>query len=323
MSFRLVLVDANAELCEALRRSFATFSEVAVIQSLFENVSEEWTCIVSPGNSFGLMDGGMDLCLTSYFGEGLQTAVQSHIVENFDGEQPVGTAFVVETGNSKHPYLVHAPTMRVPESIQVGNVFKIKTPHSQETQNQIKACLSIKLFKQKGTDNVYLAMKAVLHAVKKYNAAYTATAPPSSVACTASSVRPEIRTLLCPGLGTCYGKMDFNAAATQMALAYNNFIHAPSLGTPLTWSYATRRNNAVKLSLQGKLNLHDYTTATADNDIVEKYLLSVTPKNPDDIIKAKALYEQGAQLESEGKLDQAISLYKAAFRLDPRLEFSC
>ncbi len=29
-------------------------------------------------------------------------------------EQPVGTAFVTETGNSKHPWLVHAPTMRVP-----------------------------------------------------------------------------------------------------------------------------------------------------------------------------------------------------------------
>ncbi len=54
------------------------------------------------------------------------------------GEQPVGTAFVIETGNSKHPWLVPAPTMRVPLIID-------------------------------GTDAVYNATRAALLAIFQHN----------------------------------------------------------------------------------------------------------------------------------------------------------
>lgn len=61
------------------------------------------------------MDGGVDGAITAYFGTQLQQRVQQRILDNYLGEQPVGTAFVIETGSSEHyPYLVHAPTMRVP-----------------------------------------------------------------------------------------------------------------------------------------------------------------------------------------------------------------
>jgi O-acetyl-ADP-ribose deacetylase (regulator of RNase III) len=38
-------------------------------------------------------------------------------MDEFFGEQPVGTAFVMPTGHTSIPFLVHAPTMRVPGSI--------------------------------------------------------------------------------------------------------------------------------------------------------------------------------------------------------------
>ncbi|HAD9019591.1 TPA_asm: phage tail protein [Salmonella enterica] len=63
--------------------------------------------------TFGLMDGGVDAAITAYFGSQLQERVQQNIIREYLGEQPVGTAFVIETGNSKHPWLVPAPTMRV------------------------------------------------------------------------------------------------------------------------------------------------------------------------------------------------------------------
>jgi len=39
-------------------------------------------------------------------------------MDQFFGEQPVGTAFIVPTGHSTIPFLADAPTMRVPGSIE-------------------------------------------------------------------------------------------------------------------------------------------------------------------------------------------------------------
>ncbi len=88
--------------------------------------------------TFGLMDGGVDAAITAYFGSQLQERVQQNIIREYLGEQPVGTAFVIETGNSKHPWLVHAPTMRVPLIID-------------------------------GTDAVYNATRAALLAIFQHN----------------------------------------------------------------------------------------------------------------------------------------------------------
>lgn len=76
--------------------------------------------------------------------------VQQRILAEYLGEQPVGTSMIVETGNSKHPYLAHTPTMRVPMEIQY-------------------------------TDNAYLAMWAMLLAVYKHN--QTEEKPINAVAC--------------------------------------------------------------------------------------------------------------------------------------------
>jgi hypothetical protein len=47
----------------------------------------------------------------------LRQRVQHRIIDEFFGEQPVGTDFVVATGYPAIPFLAHAPTMRVPGSI--------------------------------------------------------------------------------------------------------------------------------------------------------------------------------------------------------------
>lgn len=135
--FKLILVDINLELCKRLRTAFKPHERVEVYCDKFENL-KEFDCMVSPANSFGLMDGGVDAKIIKFFGEQLMSRVQKYIIENFDGEQPVGTSFIIETGNPKHKYLAHTPTMRVPYSVDK-------------------------------TDYVYLAMKAMLNAVAKFN----------------------------------------------------------------------------------------------------------------------------------------------------------
>src|SRR5579872_2574443 len=114
--FKLVLVDPCAPLYMAWQEQFADLPNVEVVHGYFEQVSA-FDCMVSPANSFGLMDGGVDAAITRYFGVALMRRVQQRILDEFLGEQPVGTSLIVETGHSKHPFLAHTPTMRVPMPI--------------------------------------------------------------------------------------------------------------------------------------------------------------------------------------------------------------
>ena len=146
---QLILVAPNPRLCEAFRLSFADLPNVEVTQNYFEWLTD-FDCLVSPANSFGMMDGGMDAAITRYFGLALEQRVQERILEDYLGEQPVGSSMIVETGNPKHPYLAHTPTMRVPMVIQ-------------------------------GTDVPYMAMWSMLLAVRQHNR--HSASPIKTIAC--------------------------------------------------------------------------------------------------------------------------------------------
>jgi O-acetyl-ADP-ribose deacetylase (regulator of RNase III) len=136
---RLILVDRGQEFCDVLRRQFRTHPEVEVVCGKFEDLPN-FDCVVTAGNSFGLMDAGMDLAVVRYFGRDVMELIQKRILEEHLGEQPVGTCLIVPTNHPTHPFVAHAPTMRVPMNIQ-------------------------------GTDHVYLALWAALTAVHRHNRA--------------------------------------------------------------------------------------------------------------------------------------------------------
>ena len=73
--------------------------------------------IVSPANSFGFMDGGIDWAYTKFFGPELQKDVQDAIKTLPFSELLVGQAILVPTRNSHIPNLIVAPTMRLPSII--------------------------------------------------------------------------------------------------------------------------------------------------------------------------------------------------------------
>lgn len=76
--------------------------------------------IVSPANSFGLMDGGFDGAIRKYFQEyydfDIIPIVQEHIKEKFWGEQPVGTSTLIKLPVIGS-YILHTPTMIRPSTI--------------------------------------------------------------------------------------------------------------------------------------------------------------------------------------------------------------
>ncbi|NQX89803.1 MAG: macro domain-containing protein [Halioglobus sp.] len=73
--------------------------------------------VVSPTNSFGFMDGGIDLNYIAHFGKAVQSRLQRAIQDNYRGQLLVGQAELIHTENMGIPYLIAAPTMRVPESL--------------------------------------------------------------------------------------------------------------------------------------------------------------------------------------------------------------
>lgn len=192
---QLILVDPQPMLCHAWKTTFQEFEDVSIVNDYFENLPE-FDCMVSAANSFGLMDGGVDLAIINFYGHQLEKQIQTHIIAEYQGEQPVGTCFLFPTGHPKHPFVAHAPTMRVPMSVDK-------------------------------TDNVYLAMKALLEAVRRHNL---------------QSDSP-INTIACPGLGTATGRVPYPEAARQMALAYRNFLQPP---TRIDWNYATERQRNIR-----------------------------------------------------------------------------
>ena len=70
--------------------------------------------VVSPANSFGFMDGGIDHRYSHHFGWDVQERLQELIRDRHHGELLVGAAEIVETGSLRIPFVIAAPTMRVP-----------------------------------------------------------------------------------------------------------------------------------------------------------------------------------------------------------------
>lgn len=135
--FKIILADIQHDLCIEWQKAFKEFDNIQIHHGYFQQV-KEFDCMVSPANSFGMMDGGIDFAIRKFFGIKLEQEVQNRIQKDFFGEQPVGTSMIVLTEHEDHPFLAHTPTMRVPADIS-------------------------------HTDNVYNAMFALLRAIATHN----------------------------------------------------------------------------------------------------------------------------------------------------------
>lgn len=142
------LRDRNAALVEAWGRTFAGIDSVEIGHGDIFDVEAD--AIVSPANSFGFMDGGIDAVYLERFGSGLQWTLQQHLEKHHHGELAVGEAVIVETNAADIPWLVSAPTMRIPGPV----------PKSL---------------------NAYLAFRAALRVVLQHNS--TARSPIRSILC--------------------------------------------------------------------------------------------------------------------------------------------
>ena len=106
---KIHLVDLNDELVECWREAFAPIESVEVSRgNILELASDT---IVSPANSYGYMDGGIDRAYRDYFGIRIEQTVQAQISQRAEKYLPVGEAILVDTGDDRIPRMICAPTM--------------------------------------------------------------------------------------------------------------------------------------------------------------------------------------------------------------------
>jgi len=104
--------DHNAHIVEAAKAS-GVFHDAAIGSPTDLKVD----AVVSPANSFGFMNGGIDYHYLEFFGRNVQSVVWEYIKDFYEGELLVGEALIAQTGHENIPFLIVAPTMRVPQRL--------------------------------------------------------------------------------------------------------------------------------------------------------------------------------------------------------------
>jgi O-acetyl-ADP-ribose deacetylase (regulator of RNase III) len=106
---KVVLTDVNAKVVQAWRSAFADTPEVEISKgSILDKEVDAW---VSPTNSRGRMDGGVDAIIKQHLGAGIQLRVQRAIRDQFEGSLPIGSAVCVPSGAADPKFLISTPTM--------------------------------------------------------------------------------------------------------------------------------------------------------------------------------------------------------------------
>ncbi|KAI6114872.1 macro domain-like protein [Pisolithus croceorrhizus] len=150
-------------------------------------------CVVSPANSYGIMDGGFDFYLSIAFSPrkdvfALTRLVQAAIRDRYYGFAPPGSCILVP-GLSPNDFsckiIAVCPTMRYPEELKWHK------------------------------DIVYITMWSLLVQLETWNE-------------NADNEEKKIKKVLMTGLGTGVGKISPAVCAKQMALAVKHFLHARS-----------------------------------------------------------------------------------------------
>jgi O-acetyl-ADP-ribose deacetylase (regulator of RNase III) len=200
---RIILTAVERPLANAWDRFCGDLDFVTVHRGSI--LDAECDAVVSPANSFGFMDGGIDAVYLDHFGPEIQSRVRLAILERHHGELLVGAAEIVDTDDPAIPHLIAAPTMRVP-MVLLESV------------------------------NAYLAARAVFLLVKhgRFPAGPHQGRP----------ISERVKTVALPGLGTGVGRIGFNTCARQVRAAIDEvLLSSPAL--PGSWAEASERHQLL------------------------------------------------------------------------------
>lgn len=199
----IILTPVEDALADAWERFCGDLPFVTVHRGSIFDLSCD--AVVSPANSFGFMDGGIDMLYTQHFGWHVQERLQEAIREDHHGELLVGAGEIVETDDPNLPFLVAAPTMRVPTILR-------------------------------DSVNPYLAARAALLLVTHGTFSRGTYA--------GEKIVDYVDSLAFPGLGTGVGRVGPNTCARQVRAAIDAVLLGRE-AFPVSWVDAQHRHQGL------------------------------------------------------------------------------
>jgi len=202
-----VLAATEEGLADAFEDASQGLENVTVFRGSIFDV--DCDCMVSPANSFGFMDGGIDSFYSWHFGKQVQDSVRMSILRHWHGELPIGTAEIVETNDDDTPYLIASPTMRVPMILGDDSI------------------------------NPYLAMRAVVMLAREGR--FRNGDQKSDL------ISSHVHKIAVPGMGTGVGKVPYKLAAYQMCEAIKRHSTGRHY-LPKSWFEASENHQSLLMS---------------------------------------------------------------------------
>ena len=200
---KIILTATDDALADAWHRFCGDLPDVSVYRGSILDIRCD--ALVSPANSYGFMDGGIDLIYSNYFGWHLQARLQEIIKTRHHGELLVGAAEIVPTDNADIPFLIAAPTMRVPMELEYSVI-------------------------------PYLACRAVLLLIR-YGSFLEGPHAGTPIA-------DVVKSVAFPGLGTGDGHVGPNVCARQVRLAIEEVCLGMGT-YPDSWADAHKRHHML------------------------------------------------------------------------------
>lgn len=178
----------------------------------------ECDAVVSPANSFGFMDGGIDRLYTKQYGPAVQHQLQELIRDCHHGELLVGRAEIVSIPeNNQANFLITAPTMRIPQILT-------------------------------DTINPYLAARAVF--INILDGHFRAGVHKGT------AIKDQVQSVAFPGLGTGVGRVSFETCAAQMRAAIDAIVLGQN-PFPANWFEASQKHQRLYTDIVRDLQYED------------------------------------------------------------------
>ena len=217
MEFSIIICNIDTDLTDLINKHLGEFP-INYYNGDFRRIDESFECIVSPGNSFGLMDGGVDAIIRSYFNDNFVVDIQTALLNETGGFHQPGGCVLIDVSNDDNncKYLAHCPTMAVP--------MKIK--HSVSVGSNY--------------ETIYYCIWNMLISIHKHN----------------RKSSDKIKTVVCPCLGTGVGRLQYDYFIKLFKLALVNYINYLKLLQTdftktnnyciLSWEHATRTYSQLR-----------------------------------------------------------------------------
>jgi O-acetyl-ADP-ribose deacetylase (regulator of RNase III) len=203
MTLKIILSAVEKELYNAWKIFTEDLPDVEIYHGSILDLSVD--AVVSPANSYGFMDGGIDLLYSHRLGWHVQERLQKIIKQKHYGELLIGQAEIVETDVEQIPFVIAAPTMRVPMIL-------------------------------KDTVNPYLAARAVFLLIK-YGTFFDGNYK-------GEPINKFVQSVAFPGLATGVGRVGFNTCAKQMQKAIEDFVLEQNT-YPQSWVDASAKHQEL------------------------------------------------------------------------------